>query len=85
MAKESGISKALISLDQSKAFDRVDHLYLEEVRKVASWFRVCIQGLDCGNEQQHLFSSQIEQSPLRVIQHHVFSLARLPPLVSCMY
>ncbi len=42
---EDGTKAALITLDQSKAFDRVDHQFLETVLETAGFQPRCYQGM----------------------------------------
>lgn len=72
MAEETGTGGNLIRLDQSKTFNRVNHLYL--VLKAADL------GLDRCNAQRHSVV-KVNGHPLGNLQHRAISPPGLSPFV----
>lgn len=69
-----GTSAPLVSLDQSKDFDRMDHNFLEATPVAAVFgdgFRPCIR---------HLYQSPSERLKVEVVEYHKVCKARLPAI-----
>ena len=80
---EDDIELALISLDQSKVFDRVDHWFLAAVfgdRRI----RTGIPQMDQHSTQQHSGSGAGEGKALGVLRDWAVGLAGLSPVSSSL-